>query len=432
MVWIREVLRSRFIRNVAVVATGTAGAQVITMLFSPMVTRIYGPEAFGLLGTFIAILAVLTPMAAMSYPIAIVLPKRDVEALMVAKLSLVISAMVFLLVFFVIIVWGDLLVVLLGADVVKDYLWLVPIAMLFSALHQICEQYVIRQRKFRAAARVALIQSIALNTAKTGAGMIYPAAMVLVLMQAINSGVHAFLLWFSVRRNFPVRNWCGPETGINLRSLSYKYRDFAFYRAPEGVINAASQSLPILMLAALFGPASAGFYTLGRTVMGMPAALIGKSVGDVFYPRISEAANKGEELYPLVRNATLALAAVGVLPFLIVIIFGPSLFSFVFGDDWAEAGDYARWLAIWMFFMFINNPSIKVIPVIRVQGFQLAYTLLSLVLRACVLYFAYYCYRDDQLAVSLFSVLGAILNIGLIAIVFVKCAYYDRAGVVDG
>jgi O-antigen/teichoic acid export membrane protein len=381
MVWIREVFRSRFIRNVAVVATGTAGAQVITMLFSPMVTRIYGPEAFGLLGTFIAILAVLTPMAAMSYPIAIVLPKRDVEALMVAKLSLVISAMVFLLVFFVIIVWGDLLVVLLGADVVKDYLWLVPIAMLFSALHQICEQYVIRQRKFRAAARVALIQSIALNTAKTGAGMIYPAAMVLVLMQAINS---------------------------------------------------ASQSLPILMLAALFGPASAGFYTLGRTVMGMPAALIGKSVGDVFYPRISEAANKGEELYPLVRNATLALAAVGVLPFLIVIIFGPSLFSFVFGDDWAEAGDYARWLAIWMFFMFINNPSIKVIPVIRVQGFQLAYTLLSLVLRACVLYFAYYCYRDDQLAVSLFSVVGAILNIGLIAIVFVKCAYYDRAGVVDG
>ena len=71
----KQLGQSKFVRNVAIVATGTAGAQAITMAFAPIITRIYGPEAFGLLGTFMAILAVLTPVAALTYPIAIVLPR---------------------------------------------------------------------------------------------------------------------------------------------------------------------------------------------------------------------------------------------------------------------------------------------------------------------------------------------------------------------
>src|SRR5690606_8930446 len=139
-------------------------------------------------------------------------------------------------------------------------------------------------------------------------------------------------------------------------------------RAPQILINAISQSMPILLLASFFGPASAGFYSIGRTVLGMPTQLIGKSVGDVFYPRIAEAANNGENITRLLTKATLALAAVGILPFGIVMIFGPWLFEFVFGGEWKIAGEYARWLALWSFFAFVNRPSVKSIPVLNLQG----------------------------------------------------------------
>ena len=46
--------------------------KAITMAFSPVITRLYGPDAFGMLGTFTATLAVVTPSAALTYPIAIV------------------------------------------------------------------------------------------------------------------------------------------------------------------------------------------------------------------------------------------------------------------------------------------------------------------------------------------------------------------------
>ena len=46
----------------SLVATGTAGAQAISMAFAPLITRIYGPEAFGVLGTFMALLPVNFPV----------------------------------------------------------------------------------------------------------------------------------------------------------------------------------------------------------------------------------------------------------------------------------------------------------------------------------------------------------------------------------
>ena len=74
-----DVLRCEFVRNVAIVASGTVAAEAITMVYSPVLTRMYGPEAFGLLGVFVALLSIMTPIAALTYPIAIVLADKDAE-----------------------------------------------------------------------------------------------------------------------------------------------------------------------------------------------------------------------------------------------------------------------------------------------------------------------------------------------------------------
>src|SRR5690606_27771088 len=125
----------------------------------------------------------------------------------------------------------------------------------------------------------------------------------------------------------------------------------------------------------------AGFYGLGRRILQLPSELIGKAVGDVFYPRISEAANNGENLTYLIRKSTLMLSVIGIFPFGIVILSGPWLFGFVFGMEWIKAGEYARWLAVWLYFGFINRPSVRALPVLNAQAFHLAYTFIMLIVR---------------------------------------------------
>jgi O-antigen/teichoic acid export membrane protein len=176
------------------------------------------------------------------------------------------------------------------------------------------------------------------------------------------------------------------------------------------------------MLAAFFGPASAGFYALCKRLLGIPSQLIGKSVSDVFYPRITEAAHNGENITFLILKATLLLAAVGFVPFALVVAFGPWVFGFIFGSEWVQAGEYARWLALWMFFAFINRPSVASIPVLRLQGLFLIYEIFSVILRILLLGIGFYLFHDEILAILLFSLAGVFLNFSLV----VLTCYSDR------
>lgn len=418
----KRLTKSKFVRNVAIVATGTAGAQAITMAFAPIITRLYGPEAFGLLGTFMAILAIAMPIAALTYPIAIVLPKPDRDALGLAKLSALLAFFMASLLAVIILIFGDSLAALLSLESIAEFLLLVPIAMLFSAFYQILQQWLIRKKQFKITARIDVIQALTLNSAKVGIGWFQPEGIALITIATLGHALHALLLWLGMRKQPVALAEANEREDVSsIKELACRHKDFPYFRAPQVAINSFSQSLPILMLASFFGPAAAGFYYLGRTVMSVPTTLIGKSVGDVFYPRITEAVHHKENLFSLILKATLALASVGFVPFVLVIAFGPWLFSFVFGAEWVTAGEYARWLALWMYFGFLNRPTVAAIAALGIQGFFLAYEVMSVLLRALALYIGFTVYSSDLMAVCLFSIAGVFLNLLLIFYVMKKC-----------
>ena len=71
---VRQLWRARLVRNIVTTITGSAGAQAINLALIPLIMRIYGPEAFGVVGTFQSLTIILIPWCALTYPMAIVLP----------------------------------------------------------------------------------------------------------------------------------------------------------------------------------------------------------------------------------------------------------------------------------------------------------------------------------------------------------------------
>lgn len=381
------------------------------MAFSPVITRLYGPDAFGLLGAFLAVVTILAPLAALAYPIAIVLPRTDSEARGIVRLSLLIIAFVTSALLLVSVFAGGMLGPILGLDAVGHLILLVPLAVLLSGLLSIIRQWLIRKRQFRVTARVAIIHSAIVNSAKAGLGWFHPVAGVLIVLATLGSVLHLALLGLGLRQTREPEATIGgarDELPRSLSAIAAQYRDFPAYRAPQNFINAASQSLPILMLASLFGPAAAGFYAIGKTVMGLPSSLIGASVSDVFYPRVTEAAHRGEDITALILRATVSLGAIGSIPFGLVLLFGPRLFEIVFGSAWNTAGEYARWLALFFFFNFINKPAVAAVPVLGLQKGLLIYELLSTGSKVVALYLGFYFFKNDLVAVALFSVVGVV------------------------
>ena len=404
-----RVWRGRFARNVAMVAAGTAGAQIISIAFTPVITRVYGPEAFGLLGAFMAIVALATPLAALAYPIAIVLPTNDRDALGLARLSVILSSAIALFALACVSLVGDWLTDTLRLESVAGYVFLVPPAMLFAAWLEIAQQWLIRKKEFGVLARTAVANSLILNSAKAGIGWLHPVGAVLIVVATMGNAIYATLLIIGARKRYKGSAVSRQKVGgDSTTTLARRYRDFPLYRAPQNFINAVSQTLPVLMLATFFGPAAAGFYTLGKMLMGLPSALVGKAVTDVFYPSITEAARNGENIARQIVLSTAVLLIIGIVPFGFVMLFGPRVFSFVFGDQWAMAGEYARWLAIFFLFNFINKPSVAAVPVLGIQRGLLFYELFSTGGKILGLVLGFYWFHSDLLAVALFSIMGVI------------------------
>lgn len=423
-----DIRKSPFVRNVTTVASGTAIAQGITVAFSPLITRIYGAEAFGLLGTFTALVAVISPVAALTYPIAIVLPKNDSDARNIGRLCIYIGLCIAATVTLIILIAKDWIVNVLQIQEISAFIILIPLVIIFSAWLQVNQQWTIRKQLFKIKAKAEAFKAIIVNIAKTLIGLFYPLGAILIIISTLGHIIHAILIKVGLRNKSAIEedpNEKNPNTQLNLKEIAKKHYDFPLYRAPQVFINAVSQNLPVLMLATFFGPAPAGFFTLGKRVLAMPSKLISQSVGDVFYPKITKAAHNKENLTKHILKATLGLAAVGFFPYAIIVVFGPWIFGFIFGSEWVAAGEYARWMALWLFFMYLNNPSIRIAPVISAQGFLLSYSIFTTALRFIVLAIGYYIYNSDLIAIALFGISGAISNVILISIILLKTKKYD-------
>lgn len=417
------------VRNIITVASGTAIAQMIGILFSPIVTRIYGPEAFGVLGVFASLTGIIIPVVALTYPTAIVLPKRDEEAKSVVRLSLYIAIIITAVITLSLFLFGTEMLTTFKMEVLIPFIPFIPFILIFSAGQQVAEQWIIRKEQYKVIARVLVANVLLLNVAKIGIGLYIPKAIILITLTILGQASIFVMLALGSKLLLTKKHSNGKSEQIEKVSLSTvarMYKDFPIYRAPEMLINGLTQSLPILMLTAFFGPIPAGFYAIGNRVLSLPSQIIGKAVGDVFYPRIAEASHNKESLSKLVIKSTLLLATVGLIPFAIVVVMGPWLFGVVFGSEWVVAGKYARWMALWTYFMFINNPSVRTLPVIAEQRFQLIFTNMSIIIRASALAIGAITFKSDIVAIALYSAAGAMLNVVLVLIIIKKISDYDK------
>jgi len=412
-----KILNKPFIRNVTLLVTGTAAAQSIALLASPIITRLYGPEAFGVMGVFLSLVGIFAPIASLTYPIAIVLPKDDRNAKKIIKLSIYISLSLAFLVALILLFFYIPVVELFQLREVSSYLFLIPLVIIFSGLNQVLEHWLIRTKQFRINAKVAFLQSFIINFSKMGIGFFNPVATVLVVLSAFANGIRAFMSMYLIKKTEYKPIEYSEGNLYSVKEIAKKYKDFPLFRAPEVFIHSVSQRFPILMLTIFFGPLSAGFYTLGNTVLQKPIQLVGKSVGDVFYPRISKAANNREDLTNLIKKATLALVAIGIIPFGLIIFFGPWIFGFIFGAEWITAGKYAQWIGIFLFCEFINRPSVMALPVLSAQLFHLLFTGITMIVRITALMIGYYFFSSELVAIALFGVFSAILQIILFIMV---------------
>jgi O-antigen/teichoic acid export membrane protein len=213
-----------------------------------------------------------------------------------------------------------------------------------------------------------------------------------------------------------------------VRQLAAEYKDFPAYSATQNLLNAISASLPVLLLTHYFGLASGGAYAFGERLLSAPMGVVLNALRQVLFQRAAEMHHKGHALAPLFVNSTAALFGIGLLPVGIVALWAPQFFEWAFGGQWYVAGQFARYLAIWFFFVFCNVPAVLFARLIRIQRTLFFYNAAVLALRFGTLIFGGL-YLTALQSIALFSLVGAFVNLALILLVGSAFAKREGLGV---
>lgn len=332
------------------------------MLSSPLLTRLYSPEDFGLLAVYASLLMTIGVVASLRYQLAIPLPEDDQEAVHVLVLSLVVVVGMSLLSLVAVLFFRHQIAVLVNTPAMANYLWLLPPGLFLLGTYQVFNYWAIRVRAFTAIARTKLAQSASMVAVQIAGYAIGPVSLLIgqITGQAAGSGSLGII---AIRGRWEVFRKVRSK---DIAASAKRYRRFPIFSTWAGAFNSAGTQLPPLLFAALFNPAAAGLYMLAHRVLSTPMTLVGRAVGQVFFSIGAEAHRNGT-LGELVSNLHNRLAQIAMPPALFLFITGPDIFALVFGEDWRIAGEAARWLSPMLYVQLIVSPLSPIFSILEKQ-----------------------------------------------------------------
>jgi O-antigen/teichoic acid export membrane protein len=351
---------SEFGRNVLTLMTGTSIAQAIPIAITPILTRLYEPENFGVFALFIAITAVFATIANGRYEFAIMLPKKDEDAIHVMAVGFVINLIVtvalFVSVIFFYTFWHDFI----DYSGLGFWLFIIPLSVFFSGAFNLLNYFNTRKKYYKDLRNATVFKSVVLVIIQLSIGMIKGGVTGLIAGQVLAQlAANAKLLRNLLEGNQPL----GSISKIKVLALAKKYKDFPKHNAPAALADTAALQLPSLLLPKLFGLATSGYFFLAHKMIAIPGALIGGSISQVFFQELSAQKNMRSKCWPFFVNTVKRLLCMGLPISLFIALLGPSLFQIVFGEQWKVSGEVARYLSIVFLCRFVVSPVSSVFSV---------------------------------------------------------------------
>jgi O-antigen/teichoic acid export membrane protein len=386
---------------------------------SPLITRLYSPDDFGVLSIYVSLLSLMMMVASWRYDRALLLPHDNQMAANLLGLSLIIALGMSFLLGIAVWLFGTTAVEWLKAPSLGPYLWLLPFGFLALGAYQALSSWAIRKRQFTQLAQTKVTQSIGQVVVQVGLGVFNAGSTGLLVGDVIGrssgSGRLAALIWQTDRTVLSAISVDG------MLQAAHRFRRFPILSSSSAILNGIGAYLPALLIAANYGVAVAGWYALTQRVLGVPLTFLAASVGDVY---TAESASIGREnsggQLRLFSKTLRGLLVVGVGVVMLVAVPAPLLFGLVFGGGWSESANYVQIMAPMFLLQFVGSPLLYALDVLERQDLQVAREALRLILTCGPLVAAASLTVSVTQALAMLSIGGSISYV--VAILLVRYA----------
>jgi len=345
--------KSEFSRNVLTLMTGTTIAQAIPIAISPILTRMYTPEDFGVLAVFVAITSIFGSIANGRYELTIMLPEKDEDAINIFALGFIITSVISLILLVLVTIFHSDLEIILNNKSIGIWLYFIPVAVFFTGVYNILNYFNNRKKYYKDIAKATIIKSIITAVIQLSVGFLKGGVGGLIGGQVISQlFANMRLIRNVIKDKFLISNISKDK----MMMLAKKYKDYPKFTLWAGLASTLSVHYTNILISSIFSVATLGFYSLVQKLLGVPSVLIGNSIGQVFFQEATKEKRLTGSSKKTFKATLQKLIIIGLPSFTILYFIVEELFAFVFGEEWRVAGIYAEAVIPLFFVMFVVSP----------------------------------------------------------------------------
>ncbi|HDG8684395.1 TPA: type 8 capsular polysaccharide synthesis protein Cap8K [Staphylococcus aureus] len=317
---------NKFIGDSFLMILSSGIAQVILIITTPIITRLYSPTEFGEFTIFSNIAMILIPIINARYDLLIVNTKNDRSANILSQISFLISLLILLILIpiFAISAW-------LYPNFILDFIFIIIMLFLVS-LTNIFTNYLNKERKYKVlslinvfrAGSMALLQIIFGLLALGSLGLII--GFSLSYIAGITLGYKTFKKYFNIVRD-------KEET----KALFLENKNQLVYSTPSILLNSLSFSVVVFFIGILYTNTEVGIYGMAIRVLGIPVTIISLGLSKIFMQQANDYYIEHGNFRNLLLKFSSILVIVSIILYVPLYLFSEELVNILLGHSWVDA-----------------------------------------------------------------------------------------------
>lgn len=354
--------RSTFIRSAATLAIGSFFAQLIPLLFLPVLTRMFPASLFGIQALLQTGAQFMTPLASGQYELAIPTPRLKRRAQAIASIALASAFAISMLVLLIILLVREPVLRLFHMQPVGHWAYALPVLIFGIATMNIANYWLLRVGKFglqSANKMVGAFSTAAISAAGGISGIEYGLLIGFVAGVVLNAICAVAMAY---RHGLRVH---GRGNRRYLLTIARQYIQFPLLGGIPSTITLLAAQIPLLIITARYSLEVTGHYGVARVLLWGGVQLLAVCFGQVALKHLAERVKNRQPVWGDYCKILAGLIAFGIAMLGGVYVVGPWFFGWYLGADWTESAEITRILAFTVTFWFVGLTAAQAAIAIR-------------------------------------------------------------------
>ncbi|MRM24570.1 type 8 capsular polysaccharide synthesis protein Cap8K [Staphylococcus aureus] len=317
---------NKFIGDSFLMILSSGIAQVILIITTPIITRLYSPAEFGEFTIFSNIAMILIPIINARYDLLIVNAKNDRSANILSQISFLISLLILLILIPILAIsaW-------LYPNFILDFIFIIIMLFLVS-LTNIFTNYLNKERKYKVLSLINVFRVGSMALLQIIFGLLSLGSLGLIIgfslsyITGITLGYKTFKKHFNIVRN-------KEET----KALFLENKNQLVYSTPSILLNSLSFSVVVFFIGILYTNTEVGIYGMAIRVLGIPVTIISLGLSKIFMQQANDYYIERGNFRNLLLKFSSTLVIVSIILYVPLYLFSEELVNILIGHSWVDA-----------------------------------------------------------------------------------------------